>query len=89
LPALRPVTDPALQQRLQRWTSNEAAAMALEAYHQARLALAGKVEWAPEPLVVAVMDGEASTDRGFRLSDRDAWRTWPRAPYLRLSEEES
>ena len=90
LPALRPVTDPALRQRLQRWTSNEAAAMALETYHQARLAFVGKIiDWAPEPLVVAVMDGEASTGQGFRLADRATWRTWPRAPYLRLGEEEA
>ena len=90
LPALRPVTDPARQERLQRWTSNEAASMAIEVYHQARLVLGGQVAGhAPEPLVVAVMNGEASTDQGFRLHDRGTWRTWPLAPYLRLSEEES
>lgn len=90
LPALRPVTDPARQERLQRWTSNEAASMAAEAYRQARLVAGGQAAGhAPEPLVVAVMDGEASTDLGFRLRDQGTWRRWPLVPYLRLSEEES
>lgn len=88
--ALRPVTDPTRQERLQRWAANEAASMAAEAYRQARLAFGADVAGhAPEPLVVAVMDGEASTDQGFRLLDQGAWRRWPLAPYLRLSEEES
>ncbi|MCU0293580.1 MAG: general secretion pathway protein GspK [Thermoanaerobaculaceae bacterium] len=90
LPALRPVTDPARQERLRRWTTNEAASVAAEAYHQARLVVAGQlVGHAPEPLVVAVMDGEASTDQGFRLLDQGTWRRFPLAPYVRLSEEES
>lgn len=90
VPSFRPVADGARQQRLQRWASNEAAALAVELYRQARLVLGPRADTqASEDLVVAVMDNEASTGKGFRIHDKGAWRTWPDAPYLRLAEEEA